>query len=265
VARLEVSGEATRLEPGYPAPFCSLAGGAKSSYFHPPGYSLWLLRAELGEGATVSWAAVHGDESVFVLDGSVTCEDTTCPRGGMVVVEANVATELRADEPTTILHVGPTDPAPPVDGLLGPADPNGHRVHVLQPSDAVFVGDNIGQGNFMDSTCPTCRISVFYVDCKLPGYTAASHTHSEDEIIHVLTGHLRIGPQLVETGMSVAVPKDRRYGFTSDVPFSFFNYRRDVSTMTFKPGSDPWLETLESLREFMATHPDGNVEGVAAS
>jgi quercetin dioxygenase-like cupin family protein len=253
----------TELQPGYSAPLTATGGDVRSVFFQPDGYSLWLSRAQLAEGATLTWGSQHGDEAVYVIDGLVTIDGRTCPTGGMIVVEADVAAELHAEQPTTILHVGPTDPKAPTDGLLGPADPHNHQVHVFQPEDSVFIGTNVGQVNFTDSTCPTCRISVFRVDCSLPEFDAASHSHSEDEIIHVLSGSLQVGPQRVDAGMSVAIPGDRRYGFRATAPFSFFNFRRDASTMVFKPGDTPMLETVAKLQEFMAAHPDGSQEVVA--
>jgi hypothetical protein len=110
----------------------------------------------------------------------------------------------------------------------------------------VRVGDDPAMVNFTDSTCPTCRIAVFLGESS-HALTAASHVHSEDEIIHVLSGELRFGRELISPGTSVAIPKNLRYGFRTEGPFRFLNYRRDVSNVTLAPGSEPFLETVESL------------------
>jgi hypothetical protein len=173
-----------------------------------------------------------------------------------VIVEAGVATQLQAEVATTVVHVGPVDPEPPREGLLGSARPEDHLVHVFQPDDAVRVGDTVAQVNYTDSTCLTCRIAFFRVDGQ-HAYVGNSHQHSEDEIIHMLSGRLRLGRQLLEPGMSVAIPANRKYGFRTDGAFSFLNYRRDVSTLTMSRDSIPWLETVESLQKFMA-QPSGD-------
>src|SRR5438874_552137 len=83
--------------------------------------------------------------------------------------------------------------------------------------------------------CEPCRITFFKVSAP-DARTAASHVHSEDEIIHVLSGELRVGPNVVAAGTSVAIPGNYRYGFRTPGPFSFLNYRRDASTYTAAPG-----------------------------
>ena len=51
-------------------------------------------------------------------------------------------------------------------------------------------------------------------------YVVGSHLHSEDEIIHVLSGALQVGPRKVSAGMSIAIPGQQRYGFRTDGAFS---------------------------------------------
>ena len=251
MARLEVAPADRALSEGYAAPFCDVSGEAASSLFRPDGYSLWLSTAQLGAGTTVTWGDEHGDEAVYVLEGSVTVEGQVCDEGGVAIVEAGVPTTLRADTPTKLIHVGPTDPEPPQGGLQGPAAPEGHGTHIISRADSVRVGDDVAMVNFADATCPTCRIAIFLADARHE-LTAASHLHSEDEIIHLLSGRLQLGPQVLEPGMSVAIPANVRYGFKTDGPFCFLNYRRDVSSVTVAPGSTPFLETVEVLTRQMA-------------
>ncbi|MCW2622350.1 MAG: hypothetical protein JWL64_1952 [Frankiales bacterium] len=47
--------------------------------------------------------------------------------------------------------------------------------------------------------------------------------------------------------MSAFIPADRRYRFTSDTHYRFVNFRRDASTITLQPGSEPLLETAAGL------------------
>src|SRR5262249_3700579 len=93
-------------------------------------------------------------------------------------------------------------------------------------------------------------IAFFVADHRAPDheYSAASHSHSEDEIIHMLDGTLHVGPVLVPAGASIAVPAHRRYGFRSPGGYRFLNYRAAVSTMTSGAGRDTILETVDAVR-----------------
>ena len=145
-------------------------------------------------------------------------------------------------------------PSPPPDGLFGPAASGGRSVHVIAPAEARIVGrisDNVANLSFGDSTCPTCRITVFLA-VGLHGVTGVSHVHTQNEIIHVLTGEMHIGTQVVGPGMSVAIPGGRRYRFRTHGPYMFLNYRRDVSNMTIAPGTEPLLETCDVLEDYIA-------------
>ena len=95
--------------------------------------------------------------------------------------------------------------------------------------------------------CPTCRIVFFRIDGKGEPYAVGSHLHSEDEIIHVLSGALQVGRHRIEPGMSVAIPANERYGFRTTGPFSFLNYRADASTYTLAPGTEPVLEGVSKV------------------
>src|SRR5262249_50307035 len=104
-------------------------------------------------------------------------------------------------------------------------------------------------------SCPTCRIAFFRIDSNSEEpWVASSHMHSQDEIIHVLSGALQMGRDTVGAGMSVAIPGNHRYGFRTSGKFAFLNYRSDVSTTTTTPGSEPILETVDALRDRHARH-----------
>jgi quercetin dioxygenase-like cupin family protein len=240
---------AADLHPGYAAPHCTSTGVSSSARFAPAGFSLWLVAARLEPGATIRWENPHGDEGIHVVDGALSVDGRACGPGGAVIIEADAAAEIRADAPTELVHVGPVATSAPSGGLFGPADPEGHGVHVIpaQDADAIDFGA-FTQVCFTDSTCPTCRINWFRVTGVDEPYVVGSHLHSEDEIIHVLSGALQVGPRKVSAGMSIAIPGQQRYGFRTDGAFSFVNYRANASTVVTTPGSEPRLETVDSLR-----------------
>jgi len=249
---------ATHLTSGYAAPGYASTGSTRSARFSPGGFSLWVVVARLESGSTLRWEGAHGDEGVYVVDGAISVEDDMCETGGALIVESGVAAVLRADKPTELVHVGPGVGSPPTGGLLGAAEPVGHRVHVIGNEDAdTMEFGAFAQVSFADSTCPTCRLTLFRVDGADAPYVVGSHLHSEDEIIHVLSGALQVGPRRVEAGMSIAISGGERYGFRTNGAFSFLNYRADASTVVTAPGSEPRLETVDALRTAIAQSRQG--------
>ncbi|MBO0728199.1 MAG: hypothetical protein J2P57_03000 [Acidimicrobiaceae bacterium] len=237
------------LQDGYTAPFCRSEGPARSTLFHPAGYSLWEVEAQLGPGAVLSWGGAHGDEVVFVVDGELEVDGRTCAAGTAVVIEAGVLAEIGAITDSRVLHFGPASAFAPTDGPLGPPRRVGQHVHVVTRPEAPLIGSPDGPGGiyYADSSCQTCRLAFFEVFNAGP-QIVDSHTHSQDEIIRVTSGELHIGRTLVRAGMSVAIAGGHRYGFRTKGAFSFLNYRRDASWYVAAPGSVPVLEGVEAAR-----------------
>lgn len=240
-----VRSEDVEASAGYAAPSCTAAGPVRSRRVSPDGYPLWLVVAELHQGAEVTWTQPHGDEAVYVARGQLDVDGHgSCDRAGAVVVEEGAECRFRAVRPTRLVHVGPYDPVQPVDGLYGPPAREGHGVHVVGELGVHSAIDGPRESCFLaDSTCPTCRITLLFTS-RLGAYRAASHTHSQDELIHLLWGELQVGRERILPGTTLAIRAGHRYGFRStDAGYGFVNYRRDVSTYVTDPRSGPQLET----------------------
>src|SRR5262249_41906957 len=215
MAGVAISNADTALETGYAAPSCEATGAVRSTMFHPDDYSLWQIDAELSEGAELHWGAVrHGDEAVFVVDGEVEVDGMRCGPETAIIVEADAAASVRAVKAVTVRHFGPSSIDAPSDGVFGPPVREGHGVHVVALDDARPLDPEVPAGPryYTDSSCKTCRIAFFKVAMPEARVTG-SHVHSEDEIIHVLTGELHVGRDVVSPGMSIAIPGGYRYGF----------------------------------------------------
>jgi hypothetical protein len=167
-------------------------------------------------------------------------------------VEAGVPTTARASEPTTLVHVGPASPS---TGELAADECGGIHVFSGDAFDPIELGVT-SQRYYADSTCPTCDIAFFRIDTNAE-YAAPSHVHSQDEIIHVLSGSLQFGRQTVMAGTSVAIPAERRYGFRASEPFSFLNCRAAASTVTMAPGSRAFEETARAVRKLAERERSG--------
>lgn len=236
----------------YPAPFCLARGAARGALFHPDASSLWRVLGELAAGAELEWGTEHGDEVLFVLAGALECDGERIGEGSSVIVEAGVAAVVRSVGSTRVVHFGPMATAASADPDARAAASAGRRVHVMTREDAptISFGEQIGV-YFGDGTCPTCRVTLFLIDGSALSapYVGNSHAHSADEIIHVLSGEVRVGLLVVTAGTSIVVPGGQRYRQRIDGPFQFLNYRAELSTFVEKPGSEPMLETLAHLRD----------------
>jgi quercetin dioxygenase-like cupin family protein len=244
VAGIEVDPAATTLD-GYAAPACRTSVAVPSAIVRSAASDQWLVTATLPAGTVLEWIADHGDEALFVLDGllDVPAGAAPVPTGGAVIAESGVRTAVTARYDTRVVHVGPGTPVAPADGPFGEPRAGGHGVHVVGPDGLGGVRD-YGDTHavwFTDGSCPTCRIMFFRV-WGPAGRGGPSHSHSQDELIHVVEGDLRVGPVHVPTGSTVAIPADRRYGFRTTADWSFLNYRRDMSFMTVDPGQPAVME-----------------------
>ena len=232
---------------------CTAHGSVVSRVVDPSDSQLWLIDARLEPGTTLKWAAPHGDEIIYVLDGSVEVEGTACGPDGAVVIESGVATQLRALEPSRIIHFGSVPLEPPTTGPLGAPTPDGHGVHVLG-ADGIFAfdgGERSGAVYYADSHCPTCRATLLR-NIRPPDSRIPSHLHSEDELVYFLEGDAQIGRDTVGEGSVVAIPAQHRYGIRSVGGCTFLNFRRDAAWMTAAPSHPPVLESVDGIGDFAA-------------
>jgi quercetin dioxygenase-like cupin family protein len=198
------------------------------------GFPLWAVRTELAAGAEIVWDGPHGDEGLYVMAGELAVGDRRCPAGGAVLVEAGVSTVVRTDTGASVVHVGPHDPDPPTEGRYGPPAPGPRGVHVIGPGGTFATVDGTRNTHmFADSTCGTCRITLF-VSGRSAANTSNRHSHSADEILYVLHGQLSFGNQHLAPGDAVAIAADQPYAFqgSGSDGYAFLNYRRDVSEQT---------------------------------
>jgi hypothetical protein len=199
------------------------------------GVSIWMLTAEVSAGSTFMWDARHGDEALFVQRGELAVDGRTCPEGGAVVIEADARPEVIATLPTRVVHMGPRDDAPPVDGLYGPAKAARRKVHVVGPR-GTFEALEEGRETrfFADATCSTCRLWLLYTARDF-AYESRIHSHSQDELIHLLHGEIEVGSLRIGPGSTVFIAANQPYHFrASEMGFGFLNYRRDASEMTVR-------------------------------
>ncbi len=240
---------AAEVEPAgsYPRSTVEISGDCTSQLVSPDGASLWLVAADLAAGAKLRWGTEHGDEAVYVRSGSLAVDGRVCPADGALIVESGVSARATAETDTSIVHVGPVDSTPPTDGLRGPAESEGREVRIVGP-DGVWatVDDNQRTRFFSDASSPTNRLWLLASD-RPQYFESSAHSHSQDELIHVLRGEIRVGRRVVGVGDTLWVAADRRYKlYSGDDGVHFINYRRDASVMTSPNYDGPLLEAGES-------------------
>jgi uncharacterized cupin superfamily protein len=236
IARIVVVDAATALDPGHRFDTVQALGGVSSATVSPPGYGLELCRVAVGARARLAWSESHGDEGVYVVSGAVEVDGRVCPEDGAVVVESGVPAALRAVEDAELVHVRQA-------GELSGG--RGSLVHVVGPSGWAVSGREAGLETrwFTDSTCPTCAIALLHVRHDGADRRVRAHSHSQDEIIHVLAGSITLGSRVLGPGSSLCIPADVRYAFTGGPQgYAYLNYRAAASWMTFEPHSQPLLE-----------------------
>jgi quercetin dioxygenase-like cupin family protein len=202
--------------------------GIEARLVSPADFPLWLVRAELAPGDRIAWGSDHGDEAVYVVSGGVEVDGRACPAGGSVVVEAGVAAELVAPSGAELVHVGRHG---------GPTD-GGETVHVVGPGGTYSrVGEGKDTRYFADSECPTCDVTLFTTG-RAMRHESPAHSHSADELLHVLDGEIVVGRRHLGPGTTIAIHADRRYAFHS-AGFTFLNYRPTLATMTVDRAAPP--------------------------
>ena len=202
-------------------------------------------------GPRIGWEPSHGDEALFVESGVLAVldgEDRLCPAGGAIVIEAAGRPDGRGPgrEPRDPhggarrrRHDGRRHRRPPVD----PDDRPAPRVHVIGPR-GTFEALEPGRETrfFADATCPTCSLWLLYT-ARSFAYESPVHSHSQDELIHVLRGEVRIGSLVAGPGASIFIAAHQPYQFRSGPEgFAFLNYRRAASEMTIRGTGEKIVE-----------------------
>jgi hypothetical protein len=193
----------------------------------------------------LQWDADHGDEGVYVITGGLAVDGHHCPADGAVIVESGVASTARAIGATVVAHCAPAEAEPPADGLYGAPKPDGHGVHVVGDDGWFSSGarENVVARWFADATCPTCRIALFHVRRDEGESRDAPHHHTQDEIIFLLRGEIRMGARTYPAGTALSIPANVRYSVSSGPDgWEFINYRRDVSVQHYANDRQPELE-----------------------
>ena len=89
-----------------------------------------------------------------------------------------------------------------------------------------------------DSHCPTCRLWLHENDYPDANVETEVHSHSEDEVIFVRAGSVRLGNRVHGPGTALAIAANTKYGFFSGHDgLSLVNFRGASPTYTSADGT----------------------------
>jgi hypothetical protein len=188
----------------------------------------------LAAGATLRIDGKPSDHVVYVWKGAVEAKGAVLDTGSSIVAEHGTAVDVTAGaDGATLIEFGTA-------GRSAEAGAGGH-LHLL-PSDRVprietTAGLNIGSAIFADSHCPTCRVWLHETEFRNPDEPVDVHSHSEDEVIFVTGGSIRLGNAVHGPGAALFVAADTNYGFsTGPDGLTFVNFRPSSPTYTSADG-----------------------------
>ncbi|EJL27475.1 hypothetical protein [Novosphingobium sp. AP12] len=194
----------------------------------PERFPLTLHRVDLEPGERFEVDAREADTVLYILSGGVGSCGCSLPAGSSLIAERTASATVQAGfEGASIFVFSATEPG----------RGEGGHVHLLPrarvPScERVSEQSDTGGAIYADSDCPTCEVWLHenhFAGAEAPTLEEAArgiHSHSEDEVIVVLSGQMRLGPKLVGPGTALAIAADTLYSFTAGPEgLSFINFR----------------------------------------
>ena len=235
-----VQSERFSTQEAFAAPNCRLTGSARGRAASPPGASIWMSAVELDAGSALRWDPRHGDEALYVESGELVVDGRVCPTGGALVIEARACPTVETRVASRVLQMGAQGAAASAEVAPRPAAP---AVHVIGPR-GTFEAIEPGRETrfFADATCPRCSLWLLFT-ARSFAYESPVHSHSQDELVYVLRGQVRVGSLVAGPGATVFVAADQPYQFRSGpAGFAFLNYRQAASLMTIRATGEQIVE-----------------------
>jgi hypothetical protein len=202
------------------------------AYYDDEKSPLHLHLHRIAPGETLKIGPMATDCVAYVWHGALEAGGWPMAKGSSMIVEHGETLEVKGGaEPAELLAFHAAQP--------GDHPRAGGHVHLL-PTDRVPRDDNMSGGDFpvaggmhADSGCPTCEVWLHenHFPGGRPPLTSEQekqgvHSHTEDEIIFVIDGGLRLGNKLYGPGTAVAIAADTLYSFaTGPEGLSFINFR----------------------------------------
>jgi hypothetical protein len=204
------------------------------TYFDGGRHPIHLHLHRLGAGARLPLAAEEADLCLYVWEGEVTADGTELDERSSAVVQRGAELVVTAgDDGASLLLFNARESEGAGDGHI-----------FLLPNSRVprtfAMGGNEGIGGALhaDAHEPTPNIWLHENDYAMADKETELHSHSEDEVIFVRAGSVRIGNKLFGRGTALAIAADTLYEFWSGPDgLSFVNFRATSPTYRKADGS----------------------------
>lgn len=188
----------------------------------------WLHR--LGKGERLVVGPMANDCLGYVWEGEVAAGGIRLGEGSSLIAEHGESVTIEGAGEGEALVLTFRGAGPASHGRAG-----GH-VHLLPvekvPRSAELSGPTVGGDMHSDSQCETCSVWLhanhFAPSEPLPPEAAAKgvHSHTEDEVIFITRGSIRLGQKLFPAGTAVAIAGDTMYSIAPGPEgMSFINFR----------------------------------------
>ena len=214
-----------------PPPPGMATSGETWAWFDGAKDPLHLHQHLLPAGTALEIGPMAADCVTYVYGGSVMAGSHALTRGSSLVVEhgARLALVAGADGASVLTFAA---------ARAADADRAGGHVHLLPDAQVPRYAPEPGAsgasgGLHFNGECPSCQ--VWLHENHMPGmatgdFRAAAeggvHSHSEDEIIFITGGAMRLGTKMVGPGTALAIAADTFYAFTPGPEgLSFINFR----------------------------------------
>jgi hypothetical protein len=197
--------------------------------------SIHLYLHRLNPGASMSLCKSSNDCLLYVWDGAADAHGARlAPRSSAIVEYGASLTVSAGGEGAGILEFRVQD--------RNADDRAGGHVHLLPservPRVEINDGKRVGMALHADSRCPTCRLWLHENDYPDANVETAVHSHSEDEVIFVRAGSIRLGNRIHGPGTALAIAANTKYGFFSGRDgLSLVNFRGASPTYTSADGA----------------------------
>ncbi len=207
--------------------------------------SIHLRVYDLSPGACIVVQHPQTGHAFYLWEGGASANGQSLAAGGAVITEHGGVAEIVADAAgATIAHFQRNPAFPEI-----PAKAGGH-VHVV-PSEGIFPcpvsASDAEYVIWADSHCPTCDLWLHQTHMPRPTTQGGHHYHTEDEVLFLVGGGMRLGNRTLPPGTALAISANTIYGFgVPEGGTRFINFRCSesfvVRTKRMKPLHEPLSE-----------------------
>jgi hypothetical protein len=208
----------------------SEAGRIQSrAYFNRETDPLRLQVHELTADTVLNADSLGTDTLVYVWMGAVVVQGVRLAERSSLIVERGAFAEIGAvGNAATLLFFTPKKQPP--------GEPTAPHLRLL-PRERVPCNRDLGGQGLVggalhaDASPQSCHLWLHENDFYVGGNPVAVHSHSEDEIIFVRDGELRVGNRAYGPGAALAIAANTKYGFhAGPAGLSFVNFRASAPT-----------------------------------